>query len=50
VCIDLTPALARMDARNYRGDRLTVQFLPSGASGEAHVSHVRPRRVEIVVI
>lgn len=50
VCIDLTPALTRMDARHYRGDRLTVQFLPSGDSSEAHVSHVRPRRVEIVVI
>ena len=50
VCIDLTPALTRMDARNYRGDRITVQLLPNGANSEAHVSRVRPRRVEIVVV
>ena len=51
VCIDLTPALARMDhPRHLRGDRLTVHLLPSCANPEANVSNIRPRRVEVVAL
>jgi tyrosinase len=51
VCVDLTPALARMDhPRSLRGDRLTVQMLPTCSNDEANVSNVRPRRVEVVIL
>ena len=51
VYVDLTPTLARMDQpHSLRSDRLTVQLLPSCANGEAHVSNIRPRRVEVVIL
>jgi hypothetical protein len=51
VCVDLTPALGRLDhPRSLRGDRLTVQLLPHCANAEARVSNVRPRRVEVVIL
>ena len=51
LCVDLTPALARMDnPRSLRSDRLTVQLLPTCANREAELSAVRTRCVEIVVL
>ena len=51
VYIDLTPTLARLDhARSLRADRLTVQLVPTCANGEANVSNIRPRRVEVVIL
>jgi tyrosinase len=51
VCVDLTPALARLDhPRSLRGDRLTVQLLPHCANGQANAANVRPRRVEVVIL
>jgi tyrosinase len=51
VCVDLTPALARMDRpQSLRGDSLSVQMLPNCSNGEANVSNIRPRRVEIVIL
>lgn len=50
-CVDLTPTLARIDyPRGVRSDHLTVQLLPHCSNREAHVSNVRPRRVEIVIL
>jgi tyrosinase len=48
--VDLTPALARLDAQSLRYDRLTVQLLPHCANNETNVSNVRPRRVEVVIL
>ena len=49
--VDLTPTLARMDsARSLRLDRLNVQLLPVCDNGQANVSDVRPRRVEVVIL
>jgi tyrosinase len=51
ICVDLTPALARMvHPQSLRGDRLTVQLLPTCTSRDPGVSNVRPRRVEVVVL
>ena len=51
LCVDLTPALARMDnPRSLRSDRLTVQLLPTCANRDAGLSAVRTRCVEIVVL
>jgi tyrosinase len=51
VCVDLTPALARMDhLQSMRADRLNVQLLPHCSSQESRVSSVRPRRVEVVIL
>ena len=50
VCVDLTPALARLDPPRLRADRITVQLLPQCLNSEVNVSNVRPRRVEIVII
>jgi len=51
VCIDLTPALSRMNgSRAMRGDRLTVQLLPTCRSNAPNAADVRLSRVEIVVI
>jgi hypothetical protein len=51
ICVDLTPALGRLDhPRSLRADRLTVQLLPNCANGEANVSNIRPRRVEVVIV
>jgi tyrosinase len=51
ICIDLTQALGRLDhPRSLRADRLTVQLLPNCANGEANVSNIRPRRVEVVIL
>jgi tyrosinase len=50
-CVDLTPALARMDyARGMRSDRLTVQLLPHCSNHEARASNIRPRRIELVIL
>ena len=51
LCIDLSQPLARMgQPRGPRTDRLTVQLLPRCESNETHVSNIRPRRVEVVVL
>ena len=51
VCVDLTPAFARMEQpRHLRSDRLTVQLLPHCTNSEANVSNIRPRRVEVVIL
>ena len=51
VCIDLTPALAKMGhSRQLRSDRVTVQLLPHCTNSEANVSNIRPRRVEVVIL
>jgi len=51
LCIDLTPSIARLDnPRHLRGDRLTVQLLPTCANLEASRSAVRTRCVEVVVL
>ena len=51
VCVDLTPALARMgNPRTLRSDRVTVQLLPQCASSQAQASAVRARCVEVVVL
>jgi tyrosinase len=50
-CVDLTPALSRLDRpRSLRTDRLSVQLLPNCENTEANVSNVRPRRVEVVIL
>ena len=50
-CVDLTPELSRLDhPRSLRADRLTVQLLPHCSNGEANVSNIRPRRVEVVIL
>ena len=36
--------------QSLRSDRLTVQLLPHCSSSEAHVSNIRPRRVEVVIL
>jgi hypothetical protein len=51
LCVDLSQPLARMgQPRGPRTDRLTVQLLPRCESNESHVSNIRPRRVEVVVL
>jgi tyrosinase len=51
ICVDLTPALARMvHPHSLRGDRLTVQLMPTCTSRDPGVSNVRPRRVEVVIL
>jgi hypothetical protein len=51
LCVDLSQPLGRMgQPRGPRTDRLTVQLLPRCESNEAHVSNIRPRRVEVVVL
>jgi tyrosinase len=51
LCVDLSQPLARMgQPRGPRTDRLTVQLLPRCESNEAHVSNIRPRRVEVVIL
>ena len=51
LCIDLSQTLARMgQPRGPRTERLTVQLLPRCESNEAHVSNIRPRRVEVVIL
>jgi tyrosinase len=51
VCVDLTPALARMDhRRGLSGDRLSVQLLPHCTDRRAEASRVRPRSVEVVIL
>lgn len=51
LCIDLSQPLARMgQPRGPRTDRLTVQLLPRCDNSEAHVSNIRPRRVEVVIL
>jgi tyrosinase len=50
-CVDLTPVLGRMSARQaMRMDRITLQLVPVCAAADARASAVRPRCVEIVVI
>jgi hypothetical protein len=51
LCVDLTPSIARLEnPRQLRGDRLTVQLLPTCADKEAARSVVRTRCVEVVVL
>lgn len=51
VCIDLAPALSRLQGTRYvRNDRLVVQLMPICRYANPTTSVVRPRRVEIAIL
>jgi tyrosinase len=51
VCVDLTPALARIrGSRQFRTDKIVVQLMPICRYGNSVTSVVRPRRVEIAIL